>query len=175
MSNMTGGGLDDFKSLLQAGKTHCLIGSSGVGKTTLINRLLGQSALATQTVSATGEGVHTTSRRQLLMLDNGAMLIDTPGMRELGLLGASDGVAESFADIHDLSLRCRFSDCTHTREPGCAVLAALTGGELSEDRYKSYLKLQRETDFHDLSYIEKRKRDRDFGQMIKSVKKQKKR
>jgi ribosome biogenesis GTPase len=171
ISNMTGSGLDDFRSLLQTGKTYCLIGSSGVGKTTLINWLLGQDALDTKAVSGTGEGVHTTARRQLLVLDNGAMLIDTPGMRELGLLGASGGVEGSFPDIHDLSLRCRFSNCTHTQEPGCAVLTALTVGELSEARYQSYLKLQRETEYHDLSYAEKRKKDRDFGRFIKSAKK----
>lgn len=175
ISNVTQSGVDDFSRFLQPGKTHCLIGSSGVGKTTLINRLLGQSALATESVSATGQGVHTTSRRQLLVLGSGAMLIDTPGMRELGLLGAGDGVAEIFPEIQDLSLRCRFSNCTHTREPGCAVLTALTEGELSEARYQSYLKLQRETEFHDLSYSEKRKRDRDFGQMIRSIKNQQRR
>jgi ribosome biogenesis GTPase len=169
ISNRTGSGLDDFRGLLQAGKTYCLIGSSGVGKTTLINRLLGQDALGTRSVSGTGKGVHTTARRQLLVLEGGAMLIDTPGMRELGLLGASDGVEESFPDIHDLSLRCRFSNCTHTRESGCAVLKALKVGELSEARYQSYLKLQRETEYHDLSYAEKRRKDRDFGRFIKSV------
>lgn len=171
ISNTTGHGLDEFGSLLQTGKTHCLIGSSGVGKTTLINRLLGRRALDTKTVSGTGEGVHTTSRRQLLVLDNGAMLIDTPGMRELGLLGASDGVESSFPDIHGLAAQCRFSNCTHTQEPGCAVRAAIDDGELSEDRIQSYLKLQKESEYHDLSYAEKRKKDRDFGRFIKSVQK----
>lgn len=171
ISNITGNGFEAFRDLLMPGKTFCLLGSSGVGKTTLINRLLGQDAFATKAVSATGEGVHTTARRQLLVLDNGAMLIDTPGMRELGLLGASDGVEDSFSDISDLSLSCRFFDCTHTQEPGCAVLSALTVGELGEERYRSYLKLRRETEHYDLSYAEKRKKDRDFGRFIKSVQK----
>jgi ribosome biogenesis GTPase len=127
--------------------------------------------LDTNAVSETGEGVHTTSRRQLLLLDNGAMLIDTPGMRELGLMGAKDGVEDSFSDIRDLSCSCRFADCAHTQEPGCAVLIALETGELSEERYQSYLKLRKESEFHDMSYVEKRRKNKDFGNFIKSVKK----
>ena len=171
ISNRTGTGLDAFRNLLVPGKTFCLLGSSGVGKTTLINRLIGRDALDTKAVSGTGEGVHTTARRQLLVLDNGAMLVDTPGMRELGLLGASAGLEDSFSDIHDLSLSCRFSNCTHTQEPGCVVLSALAAGDLSEHRYQSYLKLKKETEYHDLSYVEKRKKDRDFGRFIKTVQK----
>jgi ribosome biogenesis GTPase len=174
VSNVTGSGLEEFRRLLVPGKTFCLLGSSGVGKTTLINRLLGRDAFDTKAVSGTGEGVHTTARRQLLVLDNGAMLVDTPGMRELGLLGTSDGLEDSFSDIRDLSLVCRFSDCTHTQEPGCAVLTAVEAGDISEERYRSYLKLKRETEYHDLSYVEKRKKDRDFGRFIKSVQKRKK-
>ena len=172
ISNTTGTGLDELRGLLQPGKTFCLLGSSGVGKTTLINRLIGQEAFDTKTVSKTGEGVHTTARRQLLILDNGAILVDTPGMRELGLLGTSDGLDGSFADIHDLSLDCRFTNCTHTQEPGCAVLIAIDEGDLSRERYESYLKLKRETEYHDLSYVQKRKKDKDFGRFIKSVQKQ---
>lgn len=171
LSNTTGVGVDEFQGLLVPGKTFCLLGSSGVGKTTLINRVIGRDTFDTKAVSATGKGVHTTARRHLLVLDQGAMLIDTPGMRELGLLGASDGVKESFSEIHDLSRDCRFSDCTHTQEPGCAVLMSLERGELSEDRYQSYLKLKKETEYHDLTYVEKRKKDRAFGRFIKSAKK----
>ena len=171
ISNTTGTGLEEFRDLLVPGKTYCLLGSSGVGKTTLINRLIGRDALDTKAVSGTGEGVHTTARRQLLVLDNGAMLVDTPGMRELGLLGASDGVDDSFSDIHDLSLTCRFYNCTHTQEPGCAVMAAIDGGNLSEERYESYLKLRKETEYHDLSYVEKRKKDKALGRFFKSVQK----
>ena len=122
LSNTTGFGLDDLKALLTPGKTYCLLGSSGVGKTTLINRLIGRDAFDTKAVSGTGEGVHTTARRQLITLECGAMLIDTPGMREVGLLGTTDGVNEAFADLHDLSMNCRFANCTHTQEPGCADL-----------------------------------------------------
>lgn len=174
LSNTTGHGLDDFRKVLVPGKTFCLLGSSGVGKTTLINRLLGRDEYETKAVSGTGEGVHTTSRRHLLVLDNGAMLMDTPGMRELGLIGATEGMEDSFGDIQKLSLSCRFSNCTHTKEPGCAILAAMETGALSTARFQSYLKLQKETDFNDLSYVQKRKKDRDFGKFVKSVMKRKK-
>lgn len=172
ISNTSGAGLEAFRTGLAPGRTYCLLGSSGVGKTTLVNRLMGREAFETRGVSATGEGVHTTVRRQLLVLDGGAMLIDTPGMRELGLLGTGNGVDATFGDILGHSARCRFPDCTHTREPGCAVLAALKSGELGEDRYRSYQKLRKETEFHDLSYAEKRKKDKAFGRFVKTAMKQ---
>ncbi len=171
LSNTTGFGLGNFQALLTPGKTYCLLGSSGVGKTTLINRLVGREAFDTNAVSGTGEGIHTTSRRQLITLACGAMLIDTPGMRELGLLGTTNGVNDAFTDLHDLSLNCRFSNCTHTQEPGCAVLLAVANGDLSEDRYQSYLKLKKETEYHDLTYVAKRGKDKAFGRFIKSAKK----
>ena len=143
-----------------------------MGKTTLINRLIGRDALDTKPVSETGEGVHTTTRRHLLVLDNGALLVDTPGMRELGLLGTPDGMNATFSEIDDFAMNCRFSDCTHTKEPGCAVLKAVRNGDLSEERYENYLKLKQETEFYDLSDIEKRQKDKAFGRFIKSVKKQ---
>jgi ribosome biogenesis GTPase len=171
LSNTTGTGLQEFRNLLVPGKTYCLLGSSGVGKTTLINRLIGRDAFDTKAVSKTGEGVHTTSRRQLLTLDNGAMLIDTPGMRELGLIVTGDGVDDTFAEIRDNSGHCRFANCTHTSEHGCAVLQALEDGTLTEDRYQSFIKLRKETEFHDLSYVEKRRKDKSFGKFIKTAKK----
>jgi ribosome biogenesis GTPase len=172
LSNVTGLGFDEFRQALVPRRTYCLLGSSGVGKTTLINRLLGQDAFDTKAVSGTGEGTHTTSRRQLIVLDQGSLLIDTPGMRELGLLGASDGINQGFEDVFELSVHCRYADCGHTQEPGCAVLAAVGGGELSEDRYASFMKLKKESEYHGMSYVEKRKRDRAFGRFIKSAKKQ---
>lgn len=172
LSNVTGIGFDEFQQILISGRTYCLLGSSGVGKTTLINRLIGQDAFDTKAVSATGEGTHTTARRQLIVLGQGSMLIDTPGMRELGLLAVSDGVNQGFEDIFGLSLNCRYANCGHEQEPGCAVRAAVTSGELNEDRYSSYIKLKKESDYHEMSYLDKRKKDRAFGRFIKSAKKQ---
>ena len=171
LSNITGVGFDEFRQVLAPGRTYCLLGSSGVGKTTLINRLIGENAFETKAVSGTGEGRHTTSRRQLIVLDQGAMLVDTPGMRELGLLGAGEGVEQGFQDVHRLSLDCRYPDCGHTQEPGCAVRAAVAGGVLSEDRYSSYMKLKKESEYHELSYLDKRKKDRAFGRFIKTAQK----
>jgi ribosome biogenesis GTPase / thiamine phosphate phosphatase len=172
LSNVTGSGFDEFQHMLLSGRTYCLLGSSGVGKTTLINRLIGQAAFDTKAVSGTGEGTHTTARRQLIVLSQGSMLIDTPGMRELGLLGVSDGVNQGFEDIIELSVNCRYANCGHEQEPGCAVRAAVTSGELNEDRYSSYMKLKKESEYHEMSYLDKRKKDRAFGRFIKSAKKQ---
>lgn len=172
LSSISGMGFDEFRQTLRPGRTYCLLGSSGVGKTTLINRLLGREAFDTKAVSGTGEGTHTTSRRQLVVLSDGAMLIDTPGMRELGLLGAGEGVGIGFEDLVGLSAQCRYAGCSHEHEPGCAVRAAVENGDLSRDRYASYLKLKKESDFHEMSYLDKRRKDKDFGRFIKSVKKQ---
>ena len=172
LSNITGFGFDEFQQVLIPGKTYCLLGSSGVGKTTLINRLIGQDTFDTNAVSGTGEGTHTTARRQLIVLNQGSMLIDTPGMRELGLLGVSDGVNQGFEDIIELSEKCRYANCSHTQESDCAVLTAITNGELSEERYSSYMKLKKESEYHEMSYVDKRKKDRAFGRFIKSAKKQ---
>ena len=169
LSNITGIGLDKIREILAPGKTYCLIGSSGVGKTTLINQLLGHAELDTKAVSESGEGRHTTVRRQLIMLEQGAMLIDTPGMRELGILGASEGIEDSYSDINELATNCRFNDCSHTKEPGCAVLQALKKGTLDEGHYENYLKIKKESDFHDMSYADRRKKDKALGKYYNSV------
>ena len=172
LSNITGIGFNEFQQTLSPGKTYCLLGSSGVGKTTLINRLIGREAFDTKPVSGTGEGTHTTSRRQLIVLSQGAMLIDTPGMRELGLVGADNGLNAGFEDLVRLSAKCRYADCSHEQEPGCAVRAAVERGELSEDRHSNYLKLRKESEYYEMSYLDKRKKDKAFGRFIKSFKKQ---
>lgn len=175
ISNVTGVGIQELRNSMVPGKTYCLTGSSGVGKSTLINTLVGHSELETKTVSATGEGRHTTVRRQLIVLDQGAMLIDTPGMRELGILGASQGVDESYSDIVVLAGDCRFKDCSHTNEPGCAVIKALDDGSLNREHYQNYLKIKKESEFYEMSYVEKRKKDKEFGKHIHSVIKDKSR
>jgi ribosome biogenesis GTPase len=176
LSSRTGSGLDQIRQVLETGKTYCLLGSSGVGKTTLLNHLIGRNLFETNAVrDYDGKGRHTTARRQLIVLDQGAMLIDTPGMRELGNIGANSGIEESFSDIWELSKRCRFSNCTHTTEIGCSLLEALENRELSKERYQSYLSLLKESEYYQMSYVEKREKDRKFGQFIKSAMKQNKR
>ena len=173
VSNVTGAGVDQVRELMASGKTYCLLGSSGVGKTTLINRLLGDGALETREVSHTGEGRHTTTRRHLIALEHGGLLIDMPGMRELGMLGADEGIAETFAHIGALARGCRYPDCRHDSEPGCEVRAAIERQELSAEHLQNYLKLRNESEFHDLSYIDRRKKDRAFGRFVHNYKKQK--
>jgi ribosome biogenesis GTPase len=172
-SNKTASGLETVQQALEKGKTYCLLGSSGVGKTTLLNHLLGREVFETNPVrEKDGRGRHTTARRQLTVLDNGALLIDTPGMRELGMIAVGASIDDSFSDIHELSKDCRFNDCTHTMEVGCAILMAVQSRGLSEERYQSYMKLMKESEFHQMSYVERRKKDRQFGRMIKTVMKQ---
>lgn len=175
LSNETKQGLDLLKNELEAGKTYCFLGSSGVGKSTIINHLLNRKVLETQSISeSTSKGRHTTSHRELFLLENESIVIDTPGMRELGVTDSADALEKTFDAISDLTSDCKFSDCSHTNETGCAVLAAVESGELSEDAYENYLKLKREQEHFSSTVYEKRQRDKEFGKMIKSVLKEKK-
>ncbi|MEA4973634.1 MAG: ribosome small subunit-dependent GTPase A [Candidatus Metalachnospira sp.] len=140
---------DELLSYLKPGVTASFIGSSGVGKSTLINRLAGKELLSTSGLRNDDKGRHTTTRRELFALPTGGVVIDTPGMRELG--AESSDLSKSFADIDELTAHCRFRDCTHTNEPGCAVLNAIETGELDERRFKNYLKLKREAKYEGLS------------------------
>lgn len=169
-SNITGSGREEIKYSLEPGKTFCLIGSSGVGKTTLLNFLVGEDIFFTKAIREKDEkGRHATSRRQLVMLQGGAMIIDTPGMRELGVIQTDEGIRASFPDIDALAGECRFSDCTHVAEEGCAVLQAVEEGMLDGGRYRSFLKLRRESAFNEMTYLERRRRDKAFGRMVKDV------
>ena len=138
---------DGYRKLLpyiQEGKTVALMGSSGVGKSTLINRLLGENRLDTKALRNDDKGKHTTTRRELFLLEQGGMVIDTPGMRELGLWDIDEGPDKSFSDIETLASMCRFRNCSHTNEPHCAVREAVAQGVLSKERLQSYQKLQSE-------------------------------
>jgi putative ribosome biogenesis GTPase RsgA len=158
------------KSLLKPGLTCCLLGSSGVGKTTLLNHLIGESVFRTKAVrKKDSKGRHATTSRQLITLDGGAMVVDTPGMRELENFSVETGLDETFAEITALTGKCRFSDCSHTREKGCAVLTAVQDGILSEKRYRNYMKMVRESIFNDMSYVEKRQKDKQFARHCKTV------
>jgi len=145
VSARTGYGLNRLNAYLQLGKTVVFLGSSGVGKSSLVNALAGEEIM---TVSAIREddskGRHTTTHRQLIRLQSGVMVIDTPGMRELGMWDISEGLGDAFSDVEQYFGKCRFSDCTHQREPGCAVRAAIAAGELDADRWESYRKLREE-------------------------------
>lgn len=171
LSNVTREGVDDLERALLPARTYCFVGSSGVGKSTIINHLLGREVLRTRSVSGTGEGRHTTVRRELIVLEGGALVIDNPGMREFGVLGAEAGIGEGFPDVVGVAAGCRYRDCTHTTEPGCAVREAVESGAIGQEHYDSYIKLREESEFYRLSYAEKRKKDRDFGRFIKSAKK----
>ncbi|WP_010098229.1 ribosome small subunit-dependent GTPase A [Ornithinibacillus scapharcae] len=154
ISSIDGDGIEELKSHLSPGKTAALLGSSGVGKSTLINTLFGEKIQETKKIREDdSRGRHTTTHRELFLLPNGAMIIDTPGMREIQLWDGEDAIDTTFQDIGALQLECKFSDCTHTNEPGCRVQEAIEDGSLSAERYKSYVKLQREIAF------EKRKQD----------------
>lgn len=141
---------EDYEAVMKyilPGKTVAFIGSSGVGKSTLINKLTGTDSLSTGEIGNDDKGRHTTTHRELITLQNGAFVIDTPGMRELGMWDSGDGIDTAFADIEALSRACKYADCTHTSEPGCAVLKALANGTLDAARLASYRKLKTENDY----------------------------
>jgi ribosome biogenesis GTPase / thiamine phosphate phosphatase len=171
LSNVTHKGVDELVRMLMPGKTYCFVGSSGVGKSTIINGLIGRERLETKEVSGTGEGRHTTVRRELIVIKGGALVIDNPGMREFGILGAASGIGGGFTDIISLAAGCRYRNCSHVNEPGCAVLSALEAGQIAREHYDNYIKLREESEFYEMTYAEKRKKDRDFGKFLKSVKK----
>ncbi|MDD5354574.1 MAG: ribosome small subunit-dependent GTPase A [bacterium] len=169
-SNKTGLGLEDIQRNIEPGRTYALLGSSGVGKTTLLNKLIGEDIYKTAEVRVKdAHGRHTTSRRQLTILDSGGLLIDTPGMREFGNISIATGLNETFNEISSLAQKCRFKDCTHTNEPGCAILAALNNGQIPAERLNSFQKLQKEARYNEMSYVEKRKKDKDFGKYVKNI------
>jgi len=155
-------------------KTYCLLGSSGVGKTTLLNNLISQELYKTQPIrEKDGRGRHTTTRRELIVLENGAIVVDNPGMRELGIISVESGLDNTFDEIAELSNQCRYTDCTHTIEQGCAVLKEVAEGRISNERYQNYIKMYKESLYNEMSYIEKRQKDKKFGKFMHTYKKNK--
>ena len=169
LSNMTLTGLDQILDFIQKGKTYCVVGSSGVGKSTLINNLLKKNVLKTQQISlSTNKGRHTTDHRELFVLENGGIIIDTPGMKELGMTDNTEGIKTTFQEIVNIAINCKFSDCKHINETGCAVIDALNNGTIDKDSYDNYQKIQKEQERFQTSVSEKRKKDKAFGKMIKN-------
>jgi ribosome biogenesis GTPase len=171
ISAKTGSGLDMLSDYLKPRKTIVFLGSSGVGKSSLVNALAGEELMAVREIREDdSRGRHTTTHRQLLMLPGGVMIIDTPGMRELGMWDVSTGLGEAFSDVEQYLGQCRFNDCKHNTEPGCAVKAAIANGALSRERWSSYQKLRQEARFvNDKAGALQEKRQR-FKEISKSIK-----
>lgn len=171
ISNLSQEGIEELKSILQKGKTYCLLGSSGVGKSTLINILSGKQMMATGEISESiDRGKHVTTHRELIVLEQG-ILIDNPGMREIGITDTQKGIEMTFDEISALSNDCKYSDCTHMNEDGCAVLEALENDELGNETYENYLKMERERQHYESSALERKKKGKDLGKLIKNMKK----
>ena len=170
ISNETGEGYKSLKEFIEPGKTYCMLGSSGVGKSTLLNNLSGKAVMKTDSISATTQkGRHVSSHRELIVLDAGGILIDNPGMREVGIADATGGLEITFDRIIQLTMHCRFKDCTHIHESGCAVLEAIESGEIDQAAYDNYIKIQREKTFFESTLAERRKKEKQFGKMYKNV------
>ena len=172
LSNITLKGLDQILNFIQTGRTYCVVGSSGVGKSTLINNLLKKNILKTGQIShSTNKGRHVTDHRELFVLENGGIIIDTPGMRELGMIDNSEGIKTTFQEIFDISFKCKFPDCNHINETGCAVIEALNNGTIDRESYDNYQKIHKEQERFQTTLAEKRKKDKVFGKMIKNYNK----
>ena len=175
LSNETHFGYDELQKYLIKGKTYCLLGSSGVGKSTMLNNLAGKSVMRTDSISlSTNKGKHVTSHRELIVLESGGIIIDNPGMREVGIADNGDGLDVTFNMIESLSNRCKFKDCKHIQEIGCAVLDAVKNEEIDRTSYENYIKMEKEKEYFESTLIEKRKKNKDLGKLIKNYKKIKK-
>lgn len=166
-------GLDNLRSYIEKGKTYCFLGSSGVGKSSLINKLLGKNDIRTGKIgSRSDRGKHVTTSREMYFLESGGIVIDNPGVREVGIANANTEVDSVFDEMAVFADKCKYADCTHIHEPGCEILAALASGKLDEDRYLNYISLKKETEYFDMSQLEKRERNRQFGKFVKKMKKE---
>lgn len=165
--------ISNFKALLKPMKTYCFIGSSGVGKSTLVNALLEEDLLKTNALSIHQKGKHTTTYRALILLPNGSIVIDTPGMKEVGMSSHAQGIGLTFESIVDLANNCKFSDCTHINETECAVLQAIESGELSERVYDNYIKLKREEEHYAQSSQTRKQSGKKLSKLIRKAQQQK--
>lgn len=167
-------GYTDLQKMIAEGKTYCLLGSSGVGKSTIVNHLAGTEKMKTGAISTSvKKGRHVTSHRELIVLENGGILIDNPGMREVGITDTQEGLELTFDMIIKLIQQCKFKDCKHIQEKGCAVLAALETGEIDEQAYLNYRKMEKEKSHFEADVQERRRKDKKFGKMIKNTLKHK--
>lgn len=166
--------IENIRTHFIPSQTFCLLGSSGVGKTTLLNNLIHQDLFKTQSIrEKDGRGRHTTTRRELIVLENGSIVIDNPGMRELGIISVESGLDNTFDEIVEFSKKCRYNDCTHTSEKGCAVLNGVEEGIISDERYQNYIKMYKENLYNEMSYFEKRQKDKKFGKFLHTYMKNK--
>ncbi len=171
ISNESKEGYDKISAIIEKGKTYCMLGSSGVGKSTLLNNLSDKSLMRTDSISqSTNKGKHVTSHRELIILENGGILVDNPGMREVGIVDSTGGLEITFDLIARFSQNCKFKDCTHTNETGCSVIEAVEKGEIDRASYENYMKMEREKAYFESSVVERRKKDKDFGKMLKNYK-----
>ena len=172
ISNESQYGYEEIKKRIEKGKTYCMLGSSGVGKSTLTNNLSGRTIMRTDAISQnTNKGRHVTSHRELIVLENGGILVGNPGMREVGITDPTTGLETTFDQIINLSNKCKFKDCTHISEIGCAVLEAVENGELEKSSYSNYRKLDKEKIHFETSVAERRKKEKVFGKTLKNYKK----
>lgn len=172
ISNETKDGYNTINALIEKGKTYCMLGSSGVGKSTLLNNLSGENLMKTGSISESiNRGKHITSHRELIILENGGILIDNPGMREVGIADTTDGLETTFDLILKKSINCKFKNCTHTSETGCSVLESVKSGEIDTASYENYLKMEREKAYFETTIVEKRKKEKAFGKMVNNYKK----